>query len=149
MAILEPRFIEMLPLPQHDVTAPQGGESSIAESSRKLPELSYSKHLDPIFPYEVEGEEMPLLDLEFSDFAEDTVESLPVQALGPLEKITDEPLPYELVAVSAMAAGGSENLTLTGPDAGRKRGTKRKRNPSGTSEGSDDSGDAGAHGPTA
>ena len=92
---------------------------------------------------------MPLLDLEFSDFAEDTVESLSVQALGPLEKITDEPLPYELVAVSAMAAGGSENLTLTGPDAGRKRGTKRKRNPSGTNEGSDDSGDAGAHGPTA
>jgi UDP-N-acetylmuramoylalanine--D-glutamate ligase len=149
IAISEPRFIEMLSLPQNDVTAPKGVEPSIAESSSKFPELSYSKHLDPIFPYEVEGEEMPFLDLEFSDVAQDTLDSLPAQALGPLEKIADEPLPYELVAVSAMAAGGSENLTLTGPGADRKRGTKRKRNPSGTSEASDDSGDAGAHGPTA
>ena len=75
---------------------------------------------------------MPFLDLEFSDLAEDTLESLPVQAWLTFEKIADEPLPYELVAVSAMAAGGSENLTLTGARRWSEARNQRKRNPSGT-----------------
>jgi UDP-N-acetylmuramoylalanine--D-glutamate ligase len=145
--VSEPRLIEMLSVPEEAPQAADDAELPIFESGTTLPPAGYLEHLDPIFPYEISGDEVPPLDLDFWDIERLTV---PAQALAPVEIVTDDPLPYELVAVSATAARGTQDLSLSAPEASRKPGSnKKKRSSSGGDEGSGDSGSAGAYGPTA
>jgi UDP-N-acetylmuramoylalanine--D-glutamate ligase len=140
----EPRLVEMLAAPDDDQTLASDADLPASEMVSPFPAVSYSQQLDHIFPYEVSGQEMPPQDIEIreEDYAE-----YPIDTLGPLEMIQDEPLPYEYVAVSSTAAAGSQGLTLGTPGPARKRGGRKRRSTSSSDEDPGDSGDSGAHGP--
>jgi UDP-N-acetylmuramoylalanine--D-glutamate ligase len=121
--------------------------SSMPESPEAAPERRHSSSIDLIGLYEVAAEEISPPQESFSSGGDDVLTAYSVQELRPLEKIHDDPLPFEFAPAAAAAQAGLEDFFLSAPDAaaGLRRGARRK---SQAADLLDQSGKARKHGST-